>query len=161
MDGELLKAIESELRQIAAARLRYERGSSLSAGDLVNEALSRILVQNNVVIANRAEALALTSYVMRQVLVDQSRRKNAAKRDHQPVTLHSQIPGVNPVDLVDLETQLTQLAQIDPERVRLVEMRFYGGMTLEEVAEATGLSVATVKRRWISTRAWLREKLDL
>lgn len=160
VDGDLIKAIENELRQIAAARLRYEKGCSLSTGDLINEALARIISQDGLDLANRSEALALSSYVMRQVLVDHARRKQADKRSHQPVTLHSQIPGTEPVDLLDLEAQLAQLAEIDQSRVRLVEMRFYGGMTLEEVAEATGTSLATVKRRWASTRAWLQDRLE-
>lgn len=160
MDGQLIAAIEGELKQIAAARLRYEQGCSLSTGDLINEALARILGQDHLDLKRRAEVLSLASYIMRQVLVDHARRKQAGKRAHQPVTLHSQIPGVAPVDLLDLEMQLTQLAEIDPERVKLVEMRFYGGMTLEEVAEATGMSVATVNRRWAATRAWLQDKLE-
>ena len=159
MNGQLIGAIEAELRQIAAARLRYEKGCSLSTGDLINEALARIIAQSGLELTSRSEALALSSYVMRQVLVDHARKKQAAKRAHQPVTLHSQIPGSEPVDLLDLEAQLASLAEIDEDRVRLVEMRFYGGMTLEEIADATGMSLATVKRRWASTRAWLQDRL--
>lgn len=160
MDGRLIAEIESELRQIAAVRLRHEAGCSLSAGDLINEALARILAQTDSEGFTRAKALGLSSYVMRQVLVDHARGKQAAKRAHHPVTLHSQLAEMQPVELMDLEAQLASLAEIDPERVRLVEMRFYGGMTLEEIAEATGQSVATVKRRWASTRAWLQDRLE-
>ena len=160
MDDRLIAELEPSLRQIATARLRGESNCSLSAGDLLNEAILRIISLENIEFNGRAHALAWASKIMRQVLIDHARRKNAEKRAHQPVTLVSGIPGDDPIELLELDDILNSLADIDEERARLVEMRFFGGMTIPEIAEASGYSEATVKRRWVATRAWLQDRME-
>ncbi|QFT78695.1 ECF-type sigma factor [Erythrobacter sp. THAF29] len=160
IDEGLLRAIDPDLRRIAAARLSGERNCSLAAQDLVNEAFVRILKIDGVEELGRARVLALVSHVMRQVLIDHARRKQADKRSHQKVTLMTGMAEDPPLDLIALDLLLEDLAELDPQRAKLVEMRFFGGMTIEEIAEVTDLSPATVKRRWAATRAWLHTRLS-
>ena len=147
------------MHRIAAARLSGERNCSLAASDLVNEAMVRIFSQEGLDLQQRPKVLAWVSHIMRQVLIDHARRKQADKRAHQKVTLVTNIPETPTVDFLELEMLLQELGEIDRNRAELVEMRFFGGMTIEEIAEATGSSPATVKRRWAATRAWLYTRM--
>ena len=147
-----------ELEQIAAARLRAEHSTSLSTHDLINEAIMRI-VGSNPDVGNRAHLLALVSRLMRNVLVDQARLRQANKRQHQKVELRTQLPGTMPIDLYELDTALIRLEAIDEGYAEIVEMRYFGGMTIKEVAEVIGCSEPTVKRRWQVARAWLADAL--
>ncbi|HQS95279.1 MAG: hypothetical protein B7X90_01125 [Novosphingobium sp. 17-62-19] len=156
----LFSALSSELRAIAAARLRQERNCSLSIGDLVNEAMVKLFRLNLIEFRSRAHILALTSRLMRQILVDEARKRNAARHNHESVTLNTNVAEWEmPVDLMTIDMLLKDLHLIDPERSQIVEMRFFGGMSSEDIAEVLGLSEATVKRRWAATRAWLRHRL--
>ena len=155
---QLIARILPELEQIAAARLRLENTSSLSTHDLINEAMVRILGRETS-INDRAHLLALLSRLMRNVLVDQARARNASKREHQKVQLETKIAGVPPIDLQGLETALIRLEAIEPQYAEIVEMRYFGGMTVEDVAQVTGWSEPTVKRRWQVARAWLADAL--
>lgn len=157
----LFTSLESELRRIAAARLRAERHTSLSTGDLINEAVIRLSRLNAIEFDSRAHILALASTLMRRVLIDAARRRAAAKRGDTPVTLCTGAAGdwEIPIDLLELELALGELAALDPERSRIVEMRFYGGMASAEIAVVLGISEPTVKRRWAATRAWLHNRL--
>jgi len=148
------------LRRAAAGMLRGERNVSLSTGDLVQEAFLRLIRLERIDWQDRAHFMALASTLMRRVLVDHMRAKNAAKRAHQRVTLNTQAEGGRLVDFTKLNHALLRLAAIDPERAEIVEMRYFGGMSVADVAEATGLSDATVQRRWTTARAWLIEALD-
>lgn len=163
-DGEagdaLFRALERELQQIAAGRLIAERAISLSAGELVNEAVIRLAGLNQIDWKSKAHILALASTIMRQVLLDHARRKNSQKRHHDPVTLCTDIAHVEPkLELIALNMAMAELAEIEPERARIVEMRYFGGLSLSDIAEVLGLSEATVKRRWAATRAWLQDRL--
>jgi RNA polymerase sigma factor (TIGR02999 family) len=147
------------LRAIAAARLRAEPHCSLSTSDLIQEALVKIVGGSSVSIADRAHLLALASRIMRNVLIDHARARLADKRRHERVELHTNVEGGQHVDLVALETALIRLKALDGNLAEIIEMRYFGGMTVEEVALATGLSDATVKRRWTVARAWLKDAL--
>ena len=164
-DGEvaardrLVAALLPELRQVAAARLRGERGHSLSAGDLMNDAVLRLLRYDPEALVGRAHVVALASRIMRNILTDHARAKNAGKRRHQRVELNTRVDGEQRVDLEALDFALIRLGVVEPALMELVEMRYFGGMAIEEVALATGQSAATVKRRWRVARAWLADAL--
>lgn len=156
----LFSSLDGELRQIAAARLRSERHTSLSTGDLINEAVIRLSRLTVMEFHGRAHILALASRLMRRVLIDAARQRNALKRGETPVTLCTDAGAWEmPVDLLQLDLALEELAELDPERCQIVEMRFFGGMTTGDIAEVIGISEPTVKRRWAATRAWLRDRL--
>jgi RNA polymerase sigma factor (TIGR02999 family) len=158
---ELFKAIGKELRVIAAGRLRQERHSSLSTGDLVNEALIKLFRLNVMEFQGRAHILALASRLMRQILIDEARKRNRDKHSGEAVTLTTNVAHWEmPLDLLSIDFVLTELHEIDEQRASLVEMRFFGGMTNAEIAEVLGVSEPTVKRRWAATRAWLKHRLD-
>lgn len=157
----LFRALEADLRQIAGARLAGERNVSLSAGELVNEAVIRLAGLERIEWQSSAHILALASTIMRQVLLDRVRRKNSQKRRHDLVTLCTDIAHAEPdFELIALNMAMEELADIDPERARIVEMRYFGGMSLARIGEVLGLSEATVKRRWVVTRAWLQDRLE-
>lgn len=157
----LFSVLDSELRRIAASKLRAERHSSLSTGDLINEAVIRLSRLTVMQIHGRAHILALASRLMRQVLIDAARQRAAAKRGDTPVTLCTDAAGWEiPIDLLELEIALRELTELDAERGRIVEMRFYGGMSTGDIAAVLGISEPTVKRRWAATRAWLNNRLS-
>lgn len=157
----LFSSLDSELRQIAAARLRSERHTSLSTGDLINEAVIRLSRLTVMEFHGRAHILALASRLMRRVLIDAARQRNALKRGATPVTLCTDAAAWEmPIDLLQLDLALEELAELDPDRCQIVEMRFFGGMTTGDIAEVMGVSEPTVKRRWAATRAWLRDRLE-
>jgi len=158
--NELFSALGAELRGIAAARLRHERNCSLSVGDLVNEAILKLFRLNVMELQSRAHILALASRLMRQILIDEARKRGTAKRNHAAITLTTNVAQWEmPVDLMMVEEALQDLAKIDPQRAQIVEMRFFGGMSTGDIAAVLGVSEPTVKRRWASTRAWLRHRL--
>ncbi len=148
-----------DLRQIAAARLRGEMNSSLSTGDLINEAVLRFMRVGHGDVTSRAHFIALASRIMRNVLTDHARAKRTDKRQHHKVELNTQIDGGQRVDLEALNLALIRLGAIDEALMELVEMRYFGGMSIDEVALATGQSAATVKRRWGVARAWLTDAM--
>jgi len=155
----LLSRLYPELAQIAAARLRGERDSSLSTGDLVNEAVIRLMRIERIDLADRAHFMSLASRLMRNALVDHARARQSDKRRHVKVELCTQIEGEQRFDLILLETALIRLGAIDVQLMELVEMRYFGGMTIGDVATVTGMSEATAKRRWQTARAWLLDAL--
>ncbi|WP_050808199.1 ECF-type sigma factor, partial [Asticcacaulis biprosthecium] len=142
-----------------AARLRREYNSSLSTGDLINDAVLRLMQVERIEGDNRAHLIALASRLMRNILVDHARLKATDKRKHHKVELTTQVEGGQRLDLKSLESALIRLKAIDEGLMELVEMRYFGGMTVEDIAEVTGLSEATVKRRWLAARAWLTDAL--
>jgi RNA polymerase sigma factor (TIGR02999 family) len=155
----LMEELYAELRTIAARHLSNERSSAeLQPSALVNEAYLRLIDLNRIQWQNRAHFLAMSAKVMRDILVDEARKRRAAKRDGGiQVTLSgisstNDDPTTNALMLHDL---LEQLAEIDADRARLVELRFFGGLTIEETAEVMGISPATVKRSWEVARGWL------
>jgi len=160
----LLPLIYAELRRRAAARLRRERrGHSWQPTDLVHEAYLRLVDQRHVVWQNRSHFLALASETMRRILVDRARARKRAKRSGRwaRVTLADPAAAAEPpaVDILDLDAALTRLAALDARQSRIAELRFFGGLSLPETADALGISVATVERDWQVARAWLYNAL--
>jgi RNA polymerase sigma factor (TIGR02999 family) len=157
----LIARLHPDLAQIAAARLRGERNSSLSTGDLINEAVLRLMKAENHDLADRAHFIALSSHLMRNILIDHARAKRSAKRDHAKVELSTNVEGGEQrFDLIALDSALMRLGAIDPLLMEMVEMRYFGGMTVGDIATVTGLSEPTVKRRWQAARAWLLDALS-
>ncbi len=161
--AEVYEAAHAELSRIAGALLRREDGPvSFSVGDVVNEAVVRLLTSPAASVSDKAHFLAIAAKVMRQVLIDAGRRRGAEKRQKITVTLtpDAETPADVPYEAQRLETVLIRLAAIDPQRAEIVTMRYYGGMTSEEIGCVMGVSEATVRRAWRATRAWLKEALD-
>jgi len=159
---ELFLRLYSELRKISTSLLRREGGVSLSTGDLVNEAVLRLIDLERIDWQDKAHFLALSARTMRRVLIDHARRKNSDKRSHKKVTLITDIIGGGPdsIDIHHLESALVRLQIIDETRAQIVEMRYYGGLSLDEIAEVTGMSTSSVKRSWRVSRSWLLNALE-
>jgi RNA polymerase sigma-70 factor, ECF subfamily len=162
----LLPIVYEELRRLAAAYLRRERpGQTLQPTALVHEAYLRLMKDRPDRWQNRAHFCAIAAHSMRQILIERARARGAQKRGGaQPrVTLDEGLvaAGESPsIDLVALDDALTRLEGVDPDQARLVELRFFGGLTIEETAEAMNISPATVKRHWTVARAWLARELQ-
>jgi RNA polymerase sigma-70 factor (ECF subfamily) len=161
----LLPLVYQELRRLAASYLRHERpGQTLQPTALVNEAYLRLLKDRPGRWQNRAHFCAIAAHSMRQILIERARARGAQKRGgaRARVTLDEALlaGGDRSIDLVALDEALERLASLDPEQARLVELRFFGGLTVEETADAMGISPATVKRHWTVARAWLARELE-
>jgi RNA polymerase sigma-70 factor (ECF subfamily) len=161
----LLPLVYQELRRLAAGYLRRERaGYTLQPTALVNEAYLRLLKDRPDRWQNRAHFCAIAAHSMRQILIERARARGAQKRGgaRARVTLDEALVagGERSIDLVALDQALERLAEIDPEQARLVELRFFGGLTVEETAEAMNMSPATVKRHWTVARAWLAREME-
>lgn len=162
--GELVPLVYAELRRIAARYVRRERpGQSLQATALVHEAYLRLLKDEDLSFENRAHLLGIAARSMRQILVEHARARDAGKRggERRRITLDEAVASIGPrdVDLVALDQALERLAERDARQARIVELRFFGGLTNEETAEALAISPATVKRDWGVARAWLFREL--
>lgn len=156
----LFPIVYSELRRQAARYMRRERRShTLQPGGLVNEAYLRLAASPDLDWHDRAHFFAIAARVMRQVLVDHARRRRAAKREGLHVTLADADAAAAPPELLDLENALKELVVLDPRQARVVELRFFGGLDVEETAEVLSLSARTVKREWQTARAWLQHRL--
>jgi len=160
----LTPLVQAELHQLARRYLARERpGHTLQPTALINEAYVRLAGERKVQWKNRAHFVGVAAQVMRFILVDHARAKRYAKRDHggQRITFDEelQIGEERSADLLALDEALSRLAAIDPRRSRIAELRYFGGLSVEETAEALDVSVATVVRDWRLTRAWLRREL--
>jgi RNA polymerase sigma factor (TIGR02999 family) len=160
---ELSRAVYNELRRLAAAYMRRERpGQTLQATALVHEAYLR-LAQSEPVWTDRRHFVGIAARSMRQILVERARARGAQKRwaGLNRVTLSETLVGASHEDamLPALDEALARLEEIDPEQARLVELRYFVGLTNQETADALGMSPATVKRRWSLARAWLFREL--
>ena len=156
----LLPAVYDELRRLAANYLRRERvGHTLQPTALVHEAYIRLVDQTRVEWQNRAHFFGVAAQMMRRILVDHARAQQAEKRggDAQKLSLDENIDvsAMRPSELVALDEALERLAELDPQKSRLVELRFFGGLSVEETAEVLGVSAPTVKRQWRMAKAWL------
>jgi len=163
--NSLIPLVYDELRRIAAGYIRRERpGQTLQATALVNEAFVRLASERPRPFANRQHFVAIAALSMRQILVQRARARKAAKRGGAPdrVTLEESLVSTEPagVDVLALDEALTRLAAFDPEQARIVELRYFGGLTVDETAEVVGTSPATVKRQWAMARAWLKRAVD-
>ena len=160
----LLPVVYSELRQIASRHLRRERPNhTLQSTDLLHEAFIRLVKQKGITFENRTHFFAISARLMRQILVEYARNKRAAKRDggHRMDLDDTILIAAAPnVDVLALDDALTGLAKLDEQQASIVEMRFFGGLSIEETAGVLGISTATVKRDWVMARVWLHRKLN-
>lgn len=159
----LIPLVYDELRNIARHHLQRERpGHSLQSAALVHEAYLRLVDQRPFDTDNRSHFLAVASRLMRQILVDYARNRGAAKRGaDRRVELDTTLalPEVRSTDVVALDDALMGLAKLDEQQGRIVELRFFGGMATEEIAEVLGISASTVKRDWNVAKAWLTRQM--
>jgi RNA polymerase sigma factor (TIGR02999 family) len=161
---ELMPLVYGELRKLAASYLRRNAGSNtLQATALVHEAYVRLAGRPGTLMQHRAQFFGLAAKVMRDILVDHARKRASAKRGGQQLRIslsQAERLGRKPeVELVALDDALKELAATNPQHSRVVELRFFGGLTTEEAAEVMSLSHATVERYWSFARAWLRREL--
>jgi RNA polymerase sigma-70 factor, ECF subfamily len=164
-ERQVYAALYQELRRQAARHLRRERrGHSLPPTGLVHEAYLRLTSLRDCHWPSRTHFLAMAARVMRHILVDHARRRAASKRFGSVTRVQlsddASMVGGPDVELMALEQALTELARLDPEQARVVELRFFGGLSVEEAAEVLGVSNATVKREWRTARAWLQVRLE-
>ena len=160
----LMPLVYGELRRLAQGYLEGERADhTLQATALVHEAYIRLVDWKNVSWQNRAHFFALAAQVMRRILVDHARGKKAEKRGGGMTKLALDeaisFPQQREVDLVALDDALKTLAELDPAQSKIVELRFFGGLTIDETAEAMRISPATVKREWQMAKAWLHKRI--
>jgi len=160
----LLPLVYDELRQLAHHYLKAERPNhTLQSTALVNEAYLRLAGQKPLQLQNRAHFFGVAAHVMREILVDYARGRRAAKRDFGcKITLDEGVLASREkdLDLLTLDFALDQLMRRDPQQARIVEMRFFGGLTIEETSHVLGVSPATVKRDWLTARAWLHREIE-
>jgi len=162
---QLLPIVYDELRRQAQGYLRRENpGHTLQTTALVHEAYLRLVDQRQARWQNRAQFFGIAAQLMRRILVDHARRHQAAKRGGSAIQVPFEEEAVaaveSEVDLVALDDALTRLAGLDVQQARVVELRYFTGLGIEETAEALGISPATVKREWQSARAWLCREIE-
>jgi RNA polymerase sigma factor (TIGR02999 family) len=161
----LMPLVYSELRRLASHYLRRERAEhTLQPTALVIEAYLKLVDQRNARWQNRAHFFGIAAQLMRRILVDHARQRQAVKRggvEQQRLSITSAQAIVKPeIDLLALNEALEELAEMDPQQSRIVELKFFGGLSIEETAEVVGISHATVERDWKMARAWLRRQLE-
>ena len=163
---KLIPLVEAELHRLSHHYMNRERaGHTLQTTGLVNEAYVRLVGQKNISWQNRAHFFGIAARLMRQILVDHARRRNYAKRGGEavPVSLDEAVAVAEErsIEIIDLDEALNQLAKLSPEQSRIVELRFFGGLTIEETAEVMKLSVDKVKRDWSMAKTWLYHELKV
>ena len=161
---KLIPIVYADLRRIAARYMRSEdQGHTLQATALVHEAYLRLTSERERTWENRAHFFGVAAQIMRNLLVDHARRAMRAKRGGGAVTVQfevgAEVSGVHPEDLLALDVALKQLAEVDPRASRIVELRYFVGLTVEEIAEVIGSSIRTVNREWCTAKMWLRAEL--
>jgi RNA polymerase sigma-70 factor, ECF subfamily len=162
---KLMPLVYGELRRLSSHYLKRERpGHTLQTTDLVNEAYLRLANQKNVNWQGRAHFFAIAAQVMRHLLVDHARARHYAKRggDARRITLDEKalVSQERGAELLALDEALTKLSAFDPRKSRIVELRYFGGLSVEEAAEVLGVSAITVKREWGKAKAWLYRELS-
>lgn len=161
---DLFPLVYAELRRIASREMRREhQGRTLQTTALVHEAYLRLLRDTTLSFENRAHFLAIAARAMRRVLIDRARARNARKRGGQdvrvPIDDERMAAPDQGVDVEDLDRALERLKGVSPRASRVVELRFFGGLSVEETAAALDVSPATVKREWALARAWLHREM--
>ncbi len=161
---ELLPVVYDELRRLAHGYMQNERQDhTLQATALVHEAYMQLIDWKNVSWQNRAHFFAAAAQMMRKILVDHAREKNAQKRGGGLTTIALDeavsFPNRRELDLIPLDGALTELASFDEQQAKIVELRFFGGLTIEETAHAMNISDSTVKRDWQIAKAWLYNRI--
>jgi RNA polymerase sigma factor (TIGR02999 family) len=163
---KLMPLVYDELRRLASNYLRRERaGHTLQPTALVNEAYLKLVDQRHARWQNRAHFFGISAQLMRRILVDHARQHQAAKRggsqqQRLSITSAERVVKQPEIDLLALNEALDELALIDPQQAQIVELKFFGGLSIEETAEVLGISHATVERDWKMARAWLRRELE-
>ena len=160
----LIPLVYEELRRLARSFLARQRSDhTLQSTALVHEAYMRLVGHTSVRFENRAHFFAVASQVMRRILVDHARRHNAAKRGGNNLTLVLDeaiaSPAKSEIDVTALDDALCNLATLDPRQANIVEMRFFGGLSIDETSKVLGISPATVKREWTTARTWLFDEM--
>ena len=160
----LLPLVYDELRRLARHYLKAERPNhTLQSTALVHEAYLRLAGQEPSQLQDRAHFFGVAAHIMREILVDHARSRRAAKRNFgRQITLEEGLLASqeNNLDLLTLDSALNQLMRLDPQQARIVEMRFFAGLTIEETSRVLGVSPATVKRDWVTARAWLLREME-
>ncbi|MCD9188218.1 MAG: sigma-70 family RNA polymerase sigma factor [Pyrinomonadaceae bacterium] len=161
---ELLPLVYDELRRVAGSHLRNERDNhTLQATALVNEAYIRLLEQKEVDWQNRLHFFSIASEMMRRILVNYAVQRNAKKRGDGAIQVELDeaisFADGRDFDLVSLDEALKTLAKLDEKQAKIVELRFFGGLTIEETAQVLGISDSTVKREWRMAKAWLKTRI--
>jgi RNA polymerase sigma factor (TIGR02999 family) len=163
---KLMPLVYDELRRLAHQYMRREKpGHTLQTSALVNEAYVRLVGQSKIRWESRAHFFGIAARLMRQILVDEARRRNFAKRGGGAIRVSlneaTAVAQEQSASVVALDDALKGLEKIDPRKSRIVELRFFGGMSIEETAEALKVSPGTVMRDWTFARAWLREQMSV
>ena len=163
----LIPLVYDELKVIASRHMAHEwRQGTLQTTGLVNEAYMKLVGQRDVDWQNRAHFFAIAAQIMRRILLDDARRRLRTKRGGDAVkvpvddiAVAAPQPEIEPVDVIAVDRALRRLEQLDPDQAKLVELRFFGGLTVEETADVLGISPTTVKREWAVAKAWLYQAL--
>lgn len=160
----LMPHVYNELRNLARHYMRAERaGHTLQTTALVHEAYLRLGDEEDTVWEDKSHYMRIASRAMRQILIDHARRKKAEKKGgkwgREPLYQAAELMEEVSHDLLDLDIALNKMAVIDPRMAQVVELRFFGGLTVEQTARAMGISKATVKREWMVAKAWLMQKI--
>ena len=162
--SKLMPLVYDELRRLARRYVRRERATTLQATALVHEAYLRLAKDKKQNWQGRTHFLAIAAIAMRRILVERARARAASKRggSRTRITLDESLVADKgkPVDLLALDHALTTLASLDAQQARIVELRFFGGLTVQETADAVGVSPASVKRGWTMAKAWLRREVS-
>ena len=167
-DQEALRAlvplVYAELRRLAHYYLQGENpGHTLDSTALVHEAYLRLAERSPLQLQNRAHFFAVASHLMRQILIDYARRRRRAKRGGgRKLALEESafLPGGRDLDLIALDSALTELSRLDPRQSQIVELRFFGGLSIAQTADILAISPATVKREWTTARVWLHREMS-
>lgn len=162
---ELAPLVYDELRQVAARALRRERpGHTLQSTALVHEAFLKLIGQRRVQWQDREHFFAVASQIIHRILITHARSRNCAKRGGGKAMLEFDesiaLPGARNLDLLALDDALESLSQMDPQQGRVIELRFFGGLSIEGTAQVLGISASTVNREWNLARAWLHRELS-
>lgn len=158
----LLPLVYNELRRLAGSFLNREYAASIQTTELVHEAYFKLTNQRSVDWNNKGQFFAIAAQAMRRILIDAARSRRTVKRDVEKINLDD-APAISiEVDqqLLDLDAALQELAELDPDQALVVELRYFGGLTIEETAEVLKISPATVKREWATARAWLFDRVN-
>lgn len=158
---QVIGLVYNELKAVASAYLRRERNVALQTTELVNEAYLRLVADKEIVFSDRAHFFGVAARAMRQILVEHVRKRMTQKRNGNRITLDDGINMIDgkPLNLLKLDDALNELESFDNKKAKLVELRFFTGLNLEETAAVMSISVSTVKREWQLAKAWLYNRL--